>query len=341
MSAARAPRRLFSAGILAAAAALCVAIACSAPAPRGATAGAVPAPAQFTRNAIAQQQYYPRIVRIDTVDAAGTEWLRAALARYYPGALAGDTSLAFVSFYLSSDGFIRGAAVRKNADVGADTNGVSFLPAFTTGDIDAPPSDASRAALERASFKADLDTMFASQNPTRSVLGSRIILPRTFNYDTLNASPEDPFLGADPHIFDRVDAVYLKPGMVGPAGVHVNLLSLLPGRGTPADFAHHLEFRKLRAAPPSSHAPEPSINTLGDLPSGGWAVTPELWATLQHKPVILVDGAVRTFNDLMALAGHADTVESVRRLTPVQAAKLTRDTAAAYGAIVVTTKGHR
>src|SRR6185437_406457 len=102
------PRRSLHAVTFAFVAALCVAVACAAPAPHGPALSSVPP--QFARTTVAQQQYYPRFVRIDTVDAEGTAWLRSALARYYPSVLTGDTSLAFVSLYLSSDGRIVGAA---------------------------------------------------------------------------------------------------------------------------------------------------------------------------------------------------------------------------------------
>ncbi len=335
MRAARAPRRLLPALALAAAASLCVAIACS--------AQSAPLPAQFARTAIAQQQYYPRIVRIDTVDAAGTAWLRAALARYYPRVLTGDSSLAFVSLYLSSDGRIVSAVARSRADIGADTTDAPFpfdFAAYSYGK-NAPASDNARVAAERTTFQADQDTMFVSQIPTRSVLGMRIVLPREFTYDSLSGtSPDDQFLGADPHAFQQVDDIFLTPEMLPPHGVYINLLTLLPGRGGPADFGHHVSVRKTPVSP-TPPQPQPDIEHLGDLPGGGWAVTAELWATLEHKPVILIDGAVRRFEDMMALVGHADTIVNFQRLVPTAAMRLTRDSAAANGAIVVTTNGHR
>ena len=342
MSAARAPRRVLAGLAFAATAAMCVAIACAAPAPSGAAAAASRAPAQFAQTSIAQQEYYPRMVRIDTVDAAGTAWLRAALTRYYPSVLAGDTSLAFITLYLSADGRIVRAAARSLAELGPDTTDASFpfdVGAYTFAK-NTPASERGRVAAERAAFQADQDTMFVSQVPTRSVLGERVILPREFSYDSLSGtSPHDPFLGADPHAFQRDDEVYLKPGMVGPAGVAVSVLTFLPGRGGPPDFGHHVILRKTPLTPAAPRAPQPDIEHLGDLPGGGWAVTPDLWAMLTHKPAILVDGVVRRFDDMMALVG-TDTVVEVRRLAPAAAKRLTSDSAAAYGAIVVTTRGH-
>ncbi len=345
MSAARAPRRLLPALALAAAASLCVAIACSAPSPRGTAPESAPLPAQFARAAIAQQQYYPRVVRIDTVDAAGTAWLRAALARYYPRVLTGDTSLAFVSFYLSSDGRIVSAAARPRTDIGADTTDAPFpfdFGAYRYGNS-APASDNVRVAAERATFQADQDTLFASQIPTRSVLGMRTVLPREFTYDSLSGTaPDDPFLGADPHAFQRDDEIFLTPEMLPPHGVSIHVLTLRPGRGGPTDFGHRVSVRKTPLTPPPPPPrPQPDIEHLGDLPGGGWAITAELWATLEHKPVILIDGAVRRFEDMMALMGHADTIVNVQRIVPAAAMRLTHDSAAANGAIVVTTKGHR
>jgi hypothetical protein len=336
-TAARAPRRLFPAFALTGVASVCVATACSAP-------ESAALPAQFARTAIAQQQYYPRVMRIDTVDAAGTAWLRAALARYYPRVLAGDTSLAFVSLYVGTDGRVVRAAARPRADLGADTTDAPFpfdFGAYSYGKS-APASDDARLAAERATFQADQDTMFVSQIPTRSVLGSRTVLPREFTYDSLSGtSPGDPFLGADPRAFQRDDEVYLTPGMIGPTGIEVHVLTLLPGRGGPVDFGHHVTLRRTPLTPAPSRPPQPDIEHLGDLPGGGWAVTAELWATLEHKPVILIDGTVRRFEDMMALVGHADTIVSFQRLVPAAAMRLTHDSAAAHGAIVVTTKGHR
>jgi len=339
MSVVSGPRQLLHAVAFAFVAALCVAIACAAPAPRGPALGS--APPQFAGTTIAQQQYYPRLVRIDTIDAEGTAWLRSALARYYPSVLTGDTSLASVSLYLSANGRIVGAAARRRADIGPDTVDAAFpfdMGAYGFGK-GAPAGDSARLAAERAAFKADLDTMFVSQIPTRSVLGSRTVFPLTFTYDSLaGTSPADPFLGADPHAFQRDDDVYLKPGMVGPNGVEVSVLTLRPGRGGPADFGHRVSVRRVPITPPPPAAPQPDIEQLGDDPAGGWAVTPELWATLTHRPVILIDGSVRTFDDMMALVGHSDTIVSVKRVKAADAMKLTRDTAAANGAIVVTTK---
>lgn len=342
MAATRAPRGVSRALAAAAIAVLCVALACAAPKPQGMMAGAR-APSAFTQTTVAQQRYYPRLARIDTVDAAGTAWLRAAIARYYPRVVTGDTSIAFVSLYVSADGRIVGASARSSADLGADTTDAAFpfdLGAYSYG-TNAPAGERSRVAAEQATFKADEDTMFRSQVPTASVLGARTVLPRELTYDSLaGTSPYDPFLGADPHAFQRVDDIYLKPGMVGPIGVQVHVLTLLPGRGGSGDFGHHVIVRRVSLAPPSRPAPQADIEHLGDLPGGGWAVTDPLWRTLEHKPVILVDGVVRSFEDMIALAGR-DTVVDTKRLPATAAMLLTRDPAAANGAIVVTTKGHR
>jgi hypothetical protein len=342
MSAARAPRRVIRALGGAAIAALCVALACTTPKPQAIAAATPPAPASIMQTTIAPQRYYPRLVRIDTVDDAGTAWLRGALARYYPKVLTSDSSLAFVSLYLRADGRIVGAAARPRADLGPDTSDAAFpfdAGAYSYGK-NAPPRDSARVAAERATFKADQDTMFRSQVPTASVLGARTVLPRDFTYDSLSGtSSYDQFLGADPHAFQRDDEIYLKPGMVGPRGVDVHVLTLLPGRGGAADFGHHIVFRRKPLTRPAPPAPQPDIEHLGDLPGGGWAVTDSLWATLTRKPVVLIDGVVRPFADLMVLVGR-DTIVDVKRVAPAAAMRLTNDPAAANGAIVVTTKGH-
>lgn len=329
-----APRRLFPALASVLAAALCIAMACTAPA-------AAPIPASLARTTVAPQQYYPRMQRIDTVDAAGVAWVRGELARYYPSILAGDTSRAFVTLYVNADGRVVRAAARLRADVGADTSDAGAIPydfpPFSFGG-DAPAGAGARIAAERATFRADQDTMFASMTPTRSVLGMRTVLPREFAYDTLHGtSPYEPFLGADPHAFQRDDGIFLTPEMLPPHGVYIHVLTLRPGRGGASDFGHHVILSKTPLGPA---ALQPRIETLGDLPDGGWAVTPELWATITHKPVVLIDGAVRRFEDMMALI-PGDTITDIQRLAPAAAMRLTRDSAAANGAIVVTTKGHR
>jgi hypothetical protein len=343
MAAARAPRGVRRALAASAIAVLCVALACAAPKPQGMTIGGAAAPQAFTQTTVTQQLYYPRLARIDTVDDAATAWLRSAIAQYYPRVLTGDTSIAFVSLYVTADGRIVGAAARSKADLGADTADAAFpfdLAAYRYG-TNAPVSDSSRVATEQATFKADQDTMFRSQVPTASVLGTRTVLPRELAYDSLaGTSPYDPFLGADPHAFQRVDDIYLKPGMVGPIGVAVHVLTLRPGRGGPGDFGHHVIMRRVSITPPAPPARQPDIEHLGDLPGGGWAVTDALWRTLEHKPVILVDGVVRSFAEMMALVGR-DTVVDTKRMPAAEAVLLTRDPAAANGAIVVTTKGHR
>jgi beta-lactamase regulating signal transducer with metallopeptidase domain len=340
MSAARAPRRLFPAFGFAAAAALCVAIACSARAPDVAAQAAAPIPTSLSQTNIAPQQYFPRLQRIDTVDAAGVAWLRGEIARYYPSVLAGDTSRAFITFYVNADGRVVGAAARLHADIGADTSDAGLMiydfPPFNFG-ANAPASDRARVAAERATFKADEDTMFKSMNPSRSVLGARVVLPREFAYDTSRGrSPYDPFLGADPHAFQREDQVFLTPEMFPPNGISIRVLTLRPGRGGPADFGHRVLLAKTPFAPKSSPS---RIEYLGDLPDSNWAVTAETWATIAHKPVILIDGVVRRFDDMMALATK-ETIVEIHRLGPAAAMRLSRDSAAANGAIVVTTKAH-
>jgi beta-lactamase regulating signal transducer with metallopeptidase domain len=335
MSAARAPRRFFPALASVTAAALCIAIACTAPAP-----AAKPIPASLARTTVAPQQYFPRMQRIDTVDDAGVAWVRGELAQYYPSILAGDTSRAFVSLYVNADGRVVRAAARLRAEVGADTSdaGTNLLdfPPFSFGG-DAPAGAQERVAAERATFQADQDTMFASMNPMRSVLGTRTVFPREFAYDTLHGtSPFDPFLGADPHAFQRDDEIFLKPEMLPPHGVDIHVLTLRPGRGGAADFGHRVILSKTPLAPP---APQPRIEYLGDLPDSDWTLTAERWATIAHKPVVLIDGAVRRFEDIMALI-PGDTITEIHRLLPAAAMRLTRDSAAANGAVVVTTKGH-
>ncbi|MFI5233738.1 MAG: hypothetical protein ACHQSE_14665, partial [Gemmatimonadales bacterium] len=289
------------------------------------------------------QQYYPRLARIDTVDAAATAWLRTALARYYPSVLTGDTSLAFVSLYVNADGRVVGAAARPLAELGPDTADAPFPfddGAYSFGK-NAPAGERARVVAERATFQADQDTMFRSQVPAASVLGTRTVLPREFTYDSLSgASSYDQFLGADPHAFQRDDEIVLKPGMIGPHAVLVNVLTLRRGRGGPADFGHRVVVRTKALTPAPTPAPQPDIEHLGDQPGGGWIVTDSLWRTLTHKPVIIIDGVVRPFADMMALSGR-DTVVDAKRVAAAAAMRLTRDPAAANGAIIVTTKGHR
>src|ERR1019366_551608 len=95
------------------AAALCVAIACAAPAPAGAKAGLPPS---LFEPRLAPQLFYPRIAPMGGVDASTVAWLRAGVGKYYPAIRSGDTSSMFVSLYVNDRGVLVNGAARPKPE---------------------------------------------------------------------------------------------------------------------------------------------------------------------------------------------------------------------------------
>ncbi len=74
---------------------------------------------------------------------------------------------------------------------------------------------------------------------------------------------------------------------------------------------------------------------LGD--AGGWAITAEAWDTLSRKPLILIDGARGSYQDVLKRE-QSDDIVSIRRVQPGDAVRLSSDPLAKNGAIVVVTR---
>ena len=206
-------------------------------------------PASLVGAAAPPRKFYPRAVRIDTVDAQAVAWLRAGVAKYYPAILNGPTPFLFVSLFVDDRGtLVRAATGPKAADLDAGyALGRLYIESSLRYGGDSVGPARPEIVAERTQFENDEKMFFAGMDPTRSVMGSQTVFPAAFDYDTAQgASIFDPFLGADPHAMQWDDDLFLHPGMIGPGSVEVHVLRFKPGRGTASDFGPpvHLDTRE-------------------------------------------------------------------------------------------------
>jgi hypothetical protein len=244
------PQRAARTILTAAAALLCVAIACSAPVPaKFDDAGR--APASLLGGGPAPQKFYPRVSPMDTLDAPSIAWLRANVTKYYPAILQGDSSYIFVSLFISDRGTVVGAAARARPTDLKPGERVN-RPLFLFGDSayhyggDSVNKHTAAVAAERQKLNDDGDSLATLIEARRVLGGIRTVFPRTFDFDsTRGTTIFDPLLGADPHAFQWDEDIRLGKGYIGPRGIEVHLLMFKPARGSAADFGHVARVKSL------------------------------------------------------------------------------------------------